>query len=209
MKLLVLLWLPAALAYSSRFASPVNTMRKVRPASMTRISMSERGSYNKLALKGIGTLAGAGVLETSYLSWAKFANIPVLCTGDAQSSSCMDVISSPYATIPVFDIPLTAIAVIGYFSVMVMSLLQLSKDDDNESIVGPALLFLATAMGTFSTYLMTILTFLLNKECIYCYISAFLSLSIAALAWFTRIGILIHLIILYYSNSSVYFFSTK
>ncbi len=154
--------------------------------------MSTQGEYNKLAFKGMGILAGTGVLETGYLSWAKFANIPVLCTGDEQSSSCMDVITSPYSTIPFVDIPLSTVAVLGYFSVMIMSFLQVynSKDDGNDSIVGPALLFLATAMGTFSTYLMTVLTFILNKECMYCYISAFLSLSIAILAWFTRIGII-------------------
>lgn len=186
MRLWWLLWLPTALSLSS---AAWKSLRVARGGGMT---MSIQGEYNKRAIKGMGILAGTGVLETGYLTWVKYANVPVLCTGNEESSSCMDVITSPYSTIPFVDIPLSTVAVLGYFSVMVMSLLQVynSKNDENNSIVGPALLFVATAMGTFSTYLMTILTFILNKDCMYCYISAFLSLSIATLAWFTRIGII-------------------
>lgn len=149
----------------------------------------------------ISSLAGLGALETGYLTFSKLTSTPIatsFCTNGG--TSCNDVLSSPYATIPTVNIPLVAIGCVGYLSILALSTMYERQVNNKQrtstdsvatpipsSVIADALLFTSTAMTSFSAYLMTILFFIIRDNCSYCFLSAALSTSIAALAWKERI----------------------
>jgi uncharacterized membrane protein len=162
-----------------------------------RVDMSSSSTRdgNLVAISGLSSL---GALETGYLSYLKSTGQgmadSLLCT--SASSSCGDVLTGPYSVIPGLDIPLVNIAFVGYMSVLALSVLcsQQNKKGDNESNavssftdVCSSTLFLTTSMATFSAYLMIVLNFVLHQSCVYCYLSAALSTTMAVLAWNEKI----------------------
>jgi uncharacterized membrane protein len=139
---------------------------------------------HRLLLAGFSS---AGAIETGYLSFVKLFSPTLLCNGE----SCNNVLSSSFSKIPFIDVPLVSVAFISYSFISILSILPIieanlfNKKVDaaqvkkNDSIV----LFTTTSMATFSTYLMFLLAFILRESCYYCYGSAFLSFTMAILAW--------------------------
>jgi uncharacterized membrane protein len=144
--------------------------------------------------KLITGLSAFGTAETGYLTLSKFAQSTVFCSGGDATASCNSVLATPYSTIPIVNIPLTLVAFVAYASVFGLSVLQAGADEDPAAsstntaggLRDPAILFLSTSMATFSVYLMSVLNLVLNQSCAYCYLSAFLSISMALLAWNTN-----------------------
>jgi uncharacterized membrane protein/glutaredoxin len=138
--------------------------------------------------------ASLGALETGYLTYAKLVQkaTPTLFCGSSQAAatSCDQVLNGPYSNLPFFDnVPLAALGFVAYSSVAVLALQPVvsgNSDTNNESIDDTQnrilLTALATAMGTFSIFLMTILYGVLKTSCPYCVASAFDSLLLANLA---------------------------
>mmetsp|Transcript_32057 Transcript_32057/g.54064 ORF Transcript_32057/g.54064 Transcript_32057/m.54064 type:complete len:313 (-) Transcript_32057:157-1095(-) len=145
---------------------------------------------NRLLLSG---LASTGALETGFLSYSKlFA--PDATTALCTEASCNSVLSGPYSVIPSLNIPLVAVAFAAYSAVAVFSLLPRTPASLNGRVSSSTthpydsyVLFLTTAMATFSAYLMTILTFVLHSSCNYCYLSALISASLAGIAWSSKV----------------------
>lgn len=146
-------------------------------------------------LNAITALSGAGMLETGFLSYQKLSqNVPLPFCGDVVGetvkSNCGDVLSGPYSLLPVFDIPLVYFAFASYATVAFLSnylsrQTNIEADLKSKSIesISNFLLGTTAVMGSFSVYLMTVLTLVLQAECMYCYTSAFLSITLAALAY--------------------------
>ena len=116
----------------------------------------------------ISALSFFGGLETGYLTVSKLGNQPdvnSLCGGP----SCGSVLSSPFATIPILNVPLTAIGVLAYSAVFFLSVAPLISKMDEKRLEGNAarILFLSAAMATFSCYLIGVLTFILHESCTY------------------------------------------
>ena len=141
-------------------------------------------------------LSGAGLIETGFLSYQKVAqNVPLPFCGEVAktgASSCTDVLSGPYSVLPVFDIPLIYFAFASYATVAFLSNYMADQSSNENSSksqksVGNFLLGLTACMGSFSVYLMVVLTSVLHTQCMYCYISAFLSISMAAISYLENI----------------------
>lgn len=132
----------------------------------------------------MATLAFAGVIETSYLTYVDLRGVlPALCS--TTTSSCSSVLSGPYSHILGTDIPLASLGLCAYvstFSLVVQPLLQRDSQDDTKNRLW--LTAAATTMGVFSVFLMSILIFVLHMSCPYCIASAIFSIGLAAVAWF-------------------------
>ena len=151
---------------------------------------------NRLLLSGIAT---SGALETGILTFSKYFakdGAPSLCL----DGTCSAVLSSPFSVIPVVNVPLVAAAFVGYSMIAALALTSVYKsvrkfestpaasDDINNPLActlgsGSLILFLSTAMATFSGYMMTVLALVLHTQCNLCYLSALLSVSMASVAW--------------------------
>lgn len=132
----------------------------------------------------IPCLSLVGAMETGYLSWSKITSSQIadFCT---QGTSCQSILSSPYSEIPIANVPLSLIAAFIYTIVFFLSInpdFQISENKSKSSSQ-TTVLFLSTAMATFSIYLMFVLNFVLKTACNYCYLSAGLTFSLAALSW--------------------------
>ena len=151
-----------------------------------RDTSDESGVMEAGGGKAIGGIAVLGALETGYLSYQKLMGGgdegTLLCKGGADSS-CGDVLSGPYSMVPGLNVPLVAVALIGYLAVAFMSLTNSDEESKQQEIT----LFLTTAMATFSGYLMLVLQFVLHASCNYCYLSATFSIGMALLAWNNRL----------------------
>ena len=154
-------------------------------------------------------IALAGSLETALLTMSKFSHssggiVDTLCTSQ---HSCQDVLNGPYASVPLLDVPLSAVGFVAYTTVallcispsLVSSLGQFSTttstttsttdtvgNSANDTAARSAILFLTSGMAVFSMYLMTVLTLVLHQSCPFCYASAALSTTLAGLAWSQR-----------------------
>jgi len=112
-------------------------------------------------------------------------------TGQA-SSSCTNVLDSPYAT--VFGLPLALFGCLAYCSMAAFAFAPLAvKSDDKKDLRSNLenwtwlLLFAgATAMTVFSGYLMYLLAFEFKAVCYYCIASALFSLSLLVLTLIGR-----------------------
>jgi uncharacterized membrane protein len=146
---------------------------------------------SRLVLAG---LASTGALECGYLTISKLFNHPIVNTFCISSSShtitsnspsCLDVLDGPFSIIPSTTIPLTSIAFIAYSTVAILALLQFRSNDNKkqDDIIGNTILFLSTAMATFSSYLMLILNAVIHGSCTYCMISAAISYALAIISW--------------------------
>jgi len=125
-------------------------------------------------------IAGAGVLETAYLTITKLTGGNVICPSDA---SCDSVLNGPYAWIPGTQVPLSLLGFVAYCTVAFLAvepILQQNSDDMRNRIFLTAL---TTAMGIFSVFLMTLLFGVLKESCPFCIASAIFSIILAKLSW--------------------------
>lgn len=148
------------------------------------------------------SLSVGGLAETSYLTLAKlFQTAGSICS----TQGCLDVLTGPYSS--VFGIPLSALGMLTYGTLAILSMYPLLSRSQEEFIdvdagttsvipasiiyarrdaaTRPLLLATSTAMLIFSTYLMALLTFVIRDMCPYCIISALLSLSLFMLTFRT------------------------
>ncbi|GAX29115.1 hypothetical protein FisN_7Hh288 [Fistulifera solaris] len=139
--------------------------------------------WNPRLRRIVGGIAAAGTLETVFLTYSKLTESSAaeqLCS--ITGGSCSSVLNGPYAVIPGSEIPLAAVGVVAYATVATLALgpTLANKDDDNNRILLTAL---ATAMGVFSVFLMTLLFGVLKESCAFCVASAIFSISMAKLLW--------------------------
>ena len=137
----------------------------------------------------IAAIAGLGALTTGYIAIEKLTGGTTACVAEAGAKGCNDVLSSPWATIPIFGgQPLALFGLLAYVSMMILALTPLAwkPDDKNsqkklENSTWWLLLVGAIAMSVFSGYLMYLLAFQIQAVCYYCIASALFSLSLLVL----------------------------
>jgi uncharacterized membrane protein len=139
----------------------------------------------------IAAIAGLGALTTAYLTYEKLTGGAVACVAEtAGKAGCNDVLSSPWAEIPVGSgIPLPIYGLLAYLSMVIFALLPLAikpeeKKDQRkklENVTWLLLLVGAIAMTVFSSYLMFVMAFRIQAVCPYCIASATFSLSFLVL----------------------------
>jgi uncharacterized membrane protein len=148
--------------------------------------------WNPSLRKQIAAISLLGVMETLYLTIDKFQSsetslVNSLCS--ATGSSCKSVLNGPYSSITVLDtdIPLSLLGVGAYTTVLGLAVFPLlfpnkeaTNGDANNRI---ALLGMTTLMGTFSVYLVSLILGVLHTTCVFCFVSAGLSISLAGMSW--------------------------
>lgn len=154
---------------------------------MGRRRKETRGIY-RWSRPAIGAIATVGALGTGYLTVIK------LMGGDAACpvKGCDQVLSSAYAD--VFGIPLTLFGCLAYLSMVALSLGPLlvsgeasSKQRQKlENLTWPLLFIGSTGMMVFSGYLMYLLATELRAACLYCIVSAGLTLAMFVLTLLGR-----------------------
>ena len=183
--------------------SPDNNNDNLGSSYDTKLSVC----WNANLRKQLGILSAIGTIETSYLTFDKFTFSPggktsslvsALCSttdnnSGSSSSSCGDVLHGPYSSFHLggtFDVPLSSLGMFAYTIIFVLAIqpLFVSERIDNDSAVLDsgnriALLGGTTLMASFSMYLVTLLVGVLHTSCLFCFISAALSTSMAVLSW--------------------------
>jgi len=131
--------------------------------------------------------------------------VTALCSSSQQGSvgSCNDVLHGPYASLHIgtMDIPLSVLGMMAYTMVFSLAIFPLlfneSNDNSSSSSAGGnnavvvadgqnriALLGVTTLMASFSVYLVSLIIGVLHASCLFCFLSAGLSVSMAGLSWF-------------------------
>ena len=132
----------------------------------------------------MAAIAAIGVLETAYLTIAKFTTGSVLCP----TSGCDKVLNSPYAT--VFGVvPLSLLGCLAYLSIAILAFAPKSVNPETnkglysqlENRTWQGLFVITAAMVIFSSYLIYLMAFEIQDLCIYCVSSAVFSLSLFVL----------------------------
>jgi len=132
----------------------------------------------------MGAIAALGVVETAYLTIAKFTTGSVICP----TSGCDKVLNSPYATV-FGTVPLSLLGCLAYLSIAILALAPKAVNPNTnkglhsqlENKTWQALFIITAAMVIFSSYLMYLMAFEIKELCIYCISSAVLSLSLFVL----------------------------
>ncbi|MBD0340599.1 MAG: vitamin K epoxide reductase family protein [Microcoleus sp. Co-bin12] len=132
----------------------------------------------------MGAIAAIGVVETAYLTIAKFTTGSVICP----TSGCDKVLNSPYATV-FGTVPLSLLGCLAYLSIAILALAPKAVNPNTnkglhsqlENKTWPALFIITAAMVIFSSYLMYLMAFEIKELCIYCISSALFSLSLFVL----------------------------
>lgn len=133
----------------------------------------------------MAAIAAIGVLETAYLTIAKFTTGSVICP----TSGCDKVLNSPYAT--AFGVvPLSLLGCLAYLSIAILAFAPKSVNPDTnkglysqlENRTWQGLFVITAAMVIFSSYLVYLMAFEIQELCIYCISSAVFSLSLFVLA---------------------------
>ena len=128
-------------------------------------------------------LAIAGVIDAGYLTYEHFANVIPPCTINRFFpflSDCGTVLRSPYAVM--FGIP---VALIGLIHYIILSLITVLAIFTNKKIFWFWILFQVVFGAVGSLYFMLVQFFIIKSFCVYCTISALISLSnfIIAVNW--------------------------
>lgn len=137
-------------------------------------------------------LSFLGIIETSYLTYDKLSSsssslINSFCSADGEG--CNSILNGPYSTITLLDgavdIPLSVLGLGAYGTVFGMTILsflfpttKVQTKDGSTTLLG-----ITTLMATFSVYLVSLIILSLHSSCAFCFVSAGLSISLAALAW--------------------------
>lgn len=132
----------------------------------------------------MGAIAAIGVVETAYLTIAKFTTGSVICP----TSGCDKVLNSPYATV-FGTVPLSLLGCLAYLSIAILALAPKAVNPNTnkglhsqlQNKTWQALFIITAAMVIFSSYLMYLMAFEIKELCIYCISSAVLSLSLFVL----------------------------
>lgn len=132
----------------------------------------------------MGAIAALGVVETAYLTIAKFTTGSVICP----TSGCDKVLNSPYATV-FGTVPLSLLGCLAYLSIAILALAPKAVNPNTnkglhsqlEDKTWQALFIITAAMVIFSSYLMYLMAFEIKELCIYCISSAVFSLSLFVL----------------------------
>jgi len=159
-------------------------------ASMEESSLEK--SWNGPSRFVVGLAASLGAAECAFITYSKYFQPDVFSNGALcqAAGGCGNVLTGPYSQI--FGIPLTLPAMFVYGGVLACVLYPLFVKDQPErarveGLTRPLILVLGTGLATFSTYLMGLLAFKLHAVCPYCFFSAFLSYTIAATVWGTKV----------------------
>lgn len=162
--------------------------------------------WNTHLRKHLGILSAIGTIETAYLTYDKLtfssggatsSLVSALCTASdnksGSSSSCGDILHGPYSSFHLggmLEVPLSSLGMVAYMIIFVLAIQPLfisERIDDNRAVLDSgnriALLGGTTLMASFSMYLVTLLVGVLHTSCLFCFISAGLSTSMAALSW--------------------------
>ncbi|KAL7537715.1 hypothetical protein ACHAXR_008834 [Thalassiosira sp. AJA248-18] len=156
--------------------------------------------WNPNLRKQLAAISSLGLLETAYLTYDKIqyssvgkasSLVGALCS-DNSASSCNDVLHGPYASVHLggLNLPLSALGMAAYTTVFLLAALPLisSESDSGEVVLDGnnrvALLGGTTLMASFSVYLVSLLLGVLHASCLFCFVSAGLSVMMAALSWF-------------------------
>jgi uncharacterized membrane protein len=132
----------------------------------------------------MAAIATIGVLETAYLTIAKFTTGSVICP----TSGCDKVLNSPYAT--AFGIaPLSLLGCVAYLSIAILAFApKFVNPETNKGLYSQlenktwqGLFIITAAMVIFSSYLIYLMAFEIQELCIYCVSSAVFSLSLFVL----------------------------
>jgi uncharacterized membrane protein len=132
----------------------------------------------------MAAIAAIGVLETAYLTIAKFTTGSVICP----TSGCDKVLNSPYAT--AFGVvPLSLLGCVAYLSITILAFAPKAVNPETnkglysqlESRTWQGLFIITAAMVIFSSYLIYLMAFEIQELCIYCVSSAVFSLSLFVL----------------------------
>jgi len=131
----------------------------------------------------IAGVAGLGALETGYLTVVKLTGAAAVCP----TGGCEPVLSSPYAM--VWGWPLTLFGFLAYTAMAGLALVPLGVDPVEHNLWRSRLeewtWFLlfggATAMVVFSGYLMYVLAAQIQVLCLYCLLSALLTVLLLGL----------------------------
>lgn len=115
----------------------------------------------------VATLALVGLFVSTYLTLWKFGYMGVLACG---SGSCGIVQTSEYAY--VFGIPVAAIGVGGYATILVVSLLGLQPAFVSHRGIAVALVVLSGLGLAFTGYLTYLEAFVIRAWCRWCLVSA-------------------------------------
>ncbi|MGB7893701.1 MAG: vitamin K epoxide reductase family protein [Microcoleus sp.] len=132
----------------------------------------------------MAAIAAIGVVETAYLTIAKFTTGSVICP----TSGCDKVLNSPYATV-FGTVPLSLLGCLAYLSIAVLALAPKAVNPATnkglhsqlENKTWQALFIITAAMVIFSSYLMYLMAFEIQELCIYCITSALFALSLFVL----------------------------
>jgi len=130
----------------------------------------------------MGAIASVGAFTTAYLTVSKLLHQTAACP----IKGCEQVLNSAYAT--VLGVPLSLWGFFAYLTMAILALgpllFRVSKRQQRDDLEQRTALFMfvgATAMMTFSGYLMYLLAFQIHALCLYCIVSASLSLSLLIL----------------------------
>lgn len=126
---------------------------------------------------GILLLAFLGLIDAVYLSSEHIKGLIPPCT-NIVFLDCGRVLQSRWASI--FGVPVAFIGVFHYFIEFVVALLLVLKD---RGILRRILVFFSLVGLLGSTYLMFIQFVIIRSICLYCTLSAFLSLMIFVITW--------------------------
>lgn len=121
----------------------------------------------------IMALALIGLTDTGYLTAHKIFGTPLQC---GVSGSCETVANSPYSL--VFGVPLSLIGMIFYLTMFFGALIY-REFGLTKVLKGVAALSIASVLT--SAYLVSVQLFIIHAICIYCMISAGLSVGLLAL----------------------------
>ncbi|KAL7482670.1 hypothetical protein ACHAW6_008327 [Cyclotella cf. meneghiniana] len=168
-------------------------------------SVSQRACWNPNLRKQMATVSFLGIIETLYLTYDKLhistaaiesgstSLVNSICS--TAGSSCNDVLNGPYSSITILDtdIPLSLLGAGAYTTVFLLSLFPLLYSIDQTTTTTTtttfdgenrvALLGITTLMATFSVYLVTLLLGVLHTSCVFCFLSAGLSVTLAGMSW--------------------------
>ena len=186
-------------ALSSKSSCWNPSLRKII-ATISSIGILETAylTYDKIQYSklGGGVRGGASSLVSAFCSSTE--------QGGGGSGSCNDVLHGPYASLHLgtIDIPLSLLGMAAYtmaFALAIIPLLFNESNVDNDDdvatdasaavVVVPdaqnriALLGSTTLLASFSVYLVSLLIGVLHTSCLFCFVSAGLSISMAGVSW--------------------------
>ncbi|GIL84640.1 hypothetical protein Vretimale_14537 [Volvox reticuliferus] len=124
-------------------------------------------------------LASVGVIETAYLAYVKLFNGPLICP----TNGCESVLSSPYAQLFGLPLPLFGLVAYGTVGALAMTYLRQAQGNAPAAALQTTLTGLTAgvaALATTSAVLISILqTRLGGTPCMWCYLSAGISTTLA------------------------------